>query len=358
MSKSNKPLVSIIVAIYNGERYLQKCLASCLSQDYGRLEVILVDDGSEDGSGRMADEAAGKDGRVRVIHQENSGVSAARNRGLECARGEYICFVDQDDCISADYVSYFYSLICDYGAQIAYTPWADKFFDEIHEEKKKDETGLVSGIQAAEDMLYHKIIIGPFNKMIRRDLIDGNQIRFQTDFYNGEGFAFSIECFLHAERVAVGKRRVYHYRVGNTESGASKFRLPSIYSSINAQQYIKGLLDGLAPGIKEAWNFSNWHTHCDCLNMMVGCGVTKAYGKEYNILKNVCKKDAFCALKAPVSLQQRMRGILFKIHPYMAACIINCFRIRKFQVYSGGGGNFSGHWDNLPGCIGRYAYVY
>lgn len=126
-------------------------------------------------------------------------------------------------------------------------------------------------------------------------------------------------------------RNIYHYRVGDPESGASKFRLSSVESSVKAQQFIKDTFVKTTPELLIAWKFSNWHTHCDCLNMMVGCDVVREFADEYKKIEKVCRKDALCALKAPISAQQKLRGILFKISPYMAARIINHFRIRKFK---------------------------
>ena len=91
------PIISIIVPIYNVEEYLPKCIDSILNQTYKELEVILVDDGSPDSCGKICDRYAKKDERVKVIHQKNGGLSAARNSGLDCANGEYIGFVDSDD---------------------------------------------------------------------------------------------------------------------------------------------------------------------------------------------------------------------------------------------------------------------
>ena len=96
-------LLSVIVPVYNVEKYLDRCVASICGQTYRAIEVILVDDGSGDGSGRICDEWAKKDARVRVLHVENGGVSRARNLGMEAARGDYICFVDSDDWLDLDY---------------------------------------------------------------------------------------------------------------------------------------------------------------------------------------------------------------------------------------------------------------
>lgn len=337
MSSETKtlPLITMIVGIYNGEKYLSECLDSIICQDYTNIEIILVDDGSTDLSGKIADEYASKDIRIKVIHQENSGVSVARNCAIEIATGEYICIVDQDDIISQNYVSYFYNLIDKYDAQIALTPMVDKFFGKPDTSLKfKDQNVVWSGEKTAEQMLYHKIVIAPWNKMISTKLIHDNHVRFNPNFFGGEGFAFSVESYQYAQRIVVGSQIVYHYRVGDPESGASKFRESTIHSSINAQQYIKDTFVHITPELMKAWKFSNWHTHCDCLNIMVGCGVTKQYGGLYKLLKRVCQREALCVLDAPISLQQKLRGILFKISPYMAAKIINHFRIRKFERIS------------------------
>ena len=336
MNQDNYPLISIIIGMYKGEKYIKECIDSVMCQDYKNLEIILIDDGSPDECGKIADEYANHDKRVVVIHQENLGVSASRNNGIEASKGKYICIIDQDDIISSHYVSYFYNLIVENNADIALTPTADKFFGTLNEDNSQDEVVLWSGERTAVEMLYHKIIIAPWNKMISKKLLDDNNVRFNPNFFGGEGFAFSVEAYQYANRIAVGRKKVYHYRVGDPESGASKFRLSSIESSINAQIYIKDTFVKPSPALLEAWKFSNWHTHCDCLNMMVGCKAIGEYPDMYKKLKEECKKNAMLALKAPVSAQQKLRGILFKISPYMAAKIINHFRIRKFKTVGGG----------------------
>lgn len=330
-TSKNKPLITMIVGIYNGEKYVAECIESIINQDYTNLEIILIDDGTKDSSGKIADEFAKTDERIIVIHQENAGVSASRNRALDLAKGEYVCIIDQDDIISPNYVSYFYDLIIQNNAQIALTPTADKFFEKpIFEMKSQDEVKVWTGERTAIEMLYHKIIIAPWNKMISRKLLNDNHVRFNPDFFGGEGFAFSVQSYQYADTIAVGSQLVYHYRVGDPESGASKFRESTIQSSIDAQKYIKDTFVNESAELNKAWNFSNWHTHCDCLNIMVGCGVTNEYRELYENLKKVCQSKAQCALTAPISLQQKLRGVLFKVSPYIAAKIINRFRIRKF----------------------------
>ena len=97
-----KPMISVIVPVYNVESYLARCVDSILTQTYQNLEVILVDDGSKDNSGVICDDYARRDSRVNVIHKENGGLSSARNAGIEAAGGEYLAFVDSDDWIEPD----------------------------------------------------------------------------------------------------------------------------------------------------------------------------------------------------------------------------------------------------------------
>lgn len=113
------PLISIIVPVYNVKNYLEKCLQSICGQTYKNLEIILIDDGSSDGSGELCDLFAQRDGRIKVIHQTNAGQSAARNRGLAVAQGEFLGFVDSDDWIEPDMYEFLYHLLKANGADIS-----------------------------------------------------------------------------------------------------------------------------------------------------------------------------------------------------------------------------------------------
>ena len=94
---TDKPLITIIIPIYNVEKYLSKCLNSVIKQDYKNLEILLIDDGSTDSSGKIADEYGTRDKRIKVIHKENGGLSDARNYGLKLMTGDYVTFIDSDD---------------------------------------------------------------------------------------------------------------------------------------------------------------------------------------------------------------------------------------------------------------------
>ena len=119
-------MVSVIIPVYNAEKYLRRCLDSVVNQTYKDIEIIVVDDGSTDGSAVICDEYAARDNRFIVIHQKNGGVSVARQTGLEAVKGDYICFVDADDCIDSKMIDELFQeadttnsdmIICDYYAE-------------------------------------------------------------------------------------------------------------------------------------------------------------------------------------------------------------------------------------------------
>lgn len=114
-----KALISIIIPVYKVEKYLEKCIQSVINQTYKNLQIILVDDGSPDNCGKICDEYAQKDHRIEVIHKSNGGLSDARNKGLEIAKGEYIGFVDSDDYIESDMYEVLYNLLKQYNADVS-----------------------------------------------------------------------------------------------------------------------------------------------------------------------------------------------------------------------------------------------
>ncbi len=119
MRNHRENLISVIIPVYNVERYIRRCLDSVLAQEGVSLEVILVDDGSTDSSGAICEEYAKKDGRIRVLHQKNGGLSSARNAGLAVAGGEYVGFVDSDDWIAKDMYAYLLRLIQTFHADVS-----------------------------------------------------------------------------------------------------------------------------------------------------------------------------------------------------------------------------------------------
>ena len=336
MNKCKKnALISIVIPVYNGEKFLKECIKSIINQDYSNLEIIIIDDGSTDNSKNIIEEFLKKDSRVKYYYKNNSGVSESRNFGIKNANGDFITFVDADDYLNKDFISYYYRMILDYNADIALTPMPRKFnsnSQELDESKLNDEVKIVTGEDASCDMLYYKIAIGPWNKLISMKLIKENNLEFNPRLSFGEGFKFSIDCFQRAQKIAVGKKHVYNYRLDNPNSVMTKFSLKLVTGSIESQKEIKKNIINPTKRIIDACEYALWHTYYDCYNTMLGCRVKKNYKEIYNDIKKQCKKRALCALRAPINKKEKLKGILYFINPYITAKTINHFRIRKFTI--------------------------
>lgn len=202
-------LISIIVPIYNVEEFLPNCINSILKQKYSNLEIILVDDGSPDHCGNICDEYAQKDSRIRVIHKENGGLSDARNAGIRIATGRYFTFIDSDDYISEDYVSYLYSLLIQYHADISV---CDLFkTSSMSETEQRDaDTVYEYGVdEALEAMLYAKVFSTSADaKLYKRELFEG--VEYPVGKYMEDLFT-TYRLICKSSKIVCGKRVCYYY---------------------------------------------------------------------------------------------------------------------------------------------------
>lgn len=157
-------LISVVVPVYNVENYIEKCVNSLMNQTYKNIEIILVDDGSPDRSSTIIDGLAKMDQRIHVIHQKNKGVSAARNAGLERSTGDYIMFVDGDDWVDSDYVSYFLELVKETGTLIG----MNKNNYSASRLKTTEKKYTVEAEKAIEWIYSDEIFVAVWNKIYSR----------------------------------------------------------------------------------------------------------------------------------------------------------------------------------------------
>lgn len=188
------PLISVIIPVYNVEKYLHRCLDSVIAQTYQNLEIICVDDGSVDESGKICDQYAVRDARIKVIHQENQGVSAARNRGLDAAEGEYIAFVDSDDYILEDMYKKMLDMLLNYNVDLCVCQWQYEFSDGRQVVKKKNIDPTIYGRKTSLEFarfLYrgnyeNGVVVAAVNKLYRRALLD--TIHFEGRIHEDDAF--------------------------------------------------------------------------------------------------------------------------------------------------------------------------
>lgn len=202
--------ISVIVPVYNAENYLSACLDSILSQTCQDFEIILIDDGSKDASGQICDAYAGKDPRIQVVHQENGGVSRARNRGLELATGELISFIDSDDTLEPDMYELLVRVMQEHNADISHCGYKHIVGEEIrlvHDTKRV----IPHHTQEALDCFVDGRLFGGglWNKLYRRELLDG--LSFREDLKNNEDILFNFEAFRRADCSVFADYPLYNY---------------------------------------------------------------------------------------------------------------------------------------------------
>lgn len=208
------PMISVIIPIYNAEIYLRRCLDSVVCQAYTDLEIILINDGSVDGSGEICGEYAEHDKRIKVINEENRGVSAARNIGLRVAQGEYVCFVDADDEVDVNYVQYLYSLMitneADVSACSVMRVREQKDRRNIDKENRDCVEKVFTQNEALVNMIYKKDLTGySVAKLMKREII--NNIYFEEKLKVAEDFAFVFDVLIRAGKVVYGGNSLYIY---------------------------------------------------------------------------------------------------------------------------------------------------
>lgn len=215
MLVSEKPLVSVIIPAYNTESYIGKCLKSVQTQTYENLEVLVIDDGSTDGTGAVCRRFAEADSRFRVLHKENSGVSDSRNLGLEQAEGKYLVFVDSDDHVKPDYV---HTLVSEAEREDVQLVCGEFFFEEDGREVKHDsilgegERMLLTRAEAIE-LLPNK---GSFqgyicSKLFLLEVIRREKLRFDRNVKVWEDMLFCLEYLTRIQRVSYVGRPIYDY---------------------------------------------------------------------------------------------------------------------------------------------------
>lgn len=204
-------LISVIVPVYNVEKYLERCINSLLCQTYESLEIILVDDGSTDASPQMCDEFAARDGRIKVVHKQNGGLSDARNAGLKAATGEYIGYVDSDDWIEADMYEKMYRACVENDAQLCVCRYFREFAD------RTEGGGSGECIPLTRDALLRIYIGGHeryviynsvWSKLFQRGLVEG--VRFPKG-RNSEDIMYTTRAFCRLERAVYLDKCLYHY---------------------------------------------------------------------------------------------------------------------------------------------------
>ena len=236
-------VVSVIVPIYNVEEYLPRCIESIISQTYKELEIILVDDGSIDNCLNICEKYAKLDGRVRVVHKKNQGVSSARNSGLDIMTGEFITFVDSDDFLDKNAIERWIKMIEIYNTDIVISSF-DKYYDEdtkINQIELSKEVEVLSVREVLKYMLLkNEQICTVWGKLYKKCIFE--KLRFREDIFFAEDMYLAPYMFDQAIKIAIDSNVYYHYNQQGTSLVRSEYNIKKL-SRIKAARHWLRFID-------------------------------------------------------------------------------------------------------------------
>lgn len=290
------PEISVIVPVYNTEKYLDRCIRSIIDQTFSDFELILVDDGSKDNSGFICDEWEKKDSRIKVIHQKNAGAGAARNAGLAIAKGNYINFVDSDDWITPEMYEILYKLLRETSATIAMTNMISKSHYEKSE--KLDTTKIQYTVKDTKEMLkrFFRVrgedssIISVWGRLIDRNILQN--FRFVEGTISEDVSAAFFLCSQSLKTIIV-KQPMYNY-FQNTD-GVTKSKVTRLdFEYIRAFQRIYTYINSNMPEFSYYAEMNVLRSQFTILSKMKLYGYEKSdleVEKQYNKLRMVVRKN-------------------------------------------------------------------
>lgn len=284
-----RELISVIVPVYKVEKYLDRCVSSIVNQTYKNLEIILVDDGSPDSCPEMCEEWAKKDGRIKVVHKENGGLSDARNAGLAVARGEYISFIDSDDWISEDFYRVLYDTLARTGADLAECDFVTTAGDEPADRgsgKVYTKNTLEAMESHLKDGMFRQVV---WNKLYKRSVITAE---FDKGKYHEDVF-WTYKIIASCKTLAHVERDMYFYFQREDSimgAGYSLKRLDAIEAGARRVDYISEKFPALNDCAREMLLYS-----CIYHGQLVLRFLTGTEKKEsFNYIRSVYRKYRLC----------------------------------------------------------------
>lgn len=321
-----RPLISVILPVYNVEKYLKKCMNSVLSQTYSNLEIILVDDGSTDSCPALCEEFA-RDERVIVYHKANGGLSDARNYGIERAKGEYITLIDSDDYVDTDYIEYLFALLTKYETRMAIAQHRVHYNNGSVKENSKIGNESMTAEQCLESLLYHDTIdTSAWGKLYHRYLF--REVRYPKGkiFEDiGTTYALIFQC----DYIAIGYESKYNYvfhdnSIVNSAFSPSKLDLIEMTDKMAQDVVIR------YPELKQAVLRRQVYARISTLNQMLD---VKDYSEEKENILNFVRYNKWNIIrdcKAPK--RDKIALILLNISFSLYKAIWMLYRRRKMQL--------------------------
>ena len=316
--------VSVIVPVYNVEKYLKQCLDSIVDQTLEDLEIVLVDDGSVDSSGTICDEYAKKDTRIRVIHKENGGLSDARNAGLKYVTSPYVGFIDSDDYIDLDFYCGLLKQMEADNTSIGVAAIAHVYPNGSMRVRKLEKNQRLDRKAAMGELIYSQNISNSVcNKLFETALFEGVEFP-KGKLYEDEYVTYIL--FHRCKAVSVRTDVLYYYRSNPDSITHAKFsdrELDLIYASLEKIEFCK-------TEYPEYWNSAVCYLVYDCI-----CALEKmeSYDKRYDgVIRSNIRKNILIYLKGKNSLKSRIFALLAAISPTMAVTAANIRKEKNKEV--------------------------
>lgn len=245
-------MISIIIPVYNVEKYLAKCIDSVLSQTFTDWELILIDDGSIDQSGKICDEYASKDNRIKVTHKKNEGVSKARNTGIALAKGEYICFIDSDDWIDPTYLQDF--KVQEQQSDFYFSGALYDTYDKVYSYKKYAEKYCQNRNEIRDEFFKQDLLSNgyPWGKLYKTQIIKDNKLRFNENLTINEDHIFVFQYFSYINTLHITNTAGYHYTVFDNSGRKLSSKINSYTELKTASEQFYSIINQL----KMLWNIS------------------------------------------------------------------------------------------------------
>lgn len=319
-----KPLVSVIVPAYQAEAYLPQCLESILNQSYENLQILLINDGSQDKTGEICDAYAQKDSRIQVFHKENGGVSSARNVGLSHATGDYIAFCDSDDTLRDAYIAHLVKLAQENNCQMSYCArayWEDRSTYETVGVPDRNPPIIMESRQAMANLLRSRYIGGsPWCWLIERSLVEG--LSFDPSLHLDEDYTFILQVLSRAKQICIDKTVLYNYYVnpqGIVRSHFNPKHLSAVKACEEMERYLQQL--GLLEQMKSSMD-SRFVVRCVLLlrKLRGDKALQKQYGPQ---LCKVIRQHLTSKSRAFLTRQVQLHALLAKLHYKLYFAVID-----------------------------------
>ena len=315
-----KELISIIVPIYKVENYITRCVDSIVNQTYTNLEIILVNDGSPDNCGKICDDYAKKDERIKVIHKQNGGLSDARNAGIEIASGKYISFIDSDDYVEYNYVEILYNSILEHQSDIAISSHKAIYENGTILEKATRENIILKPKEVLKRILYDEgIDLSAWGKLYKTELF--KNIRYIKGRLF-EDASTTYQLIDKANKISIDSKSTYNYMIRNTSITNNSFtvkKMDLITSTEEMCNYIKNKY----PDLEKAANRRLMYAYLSTLSQLAMCKQKFIKEQKYMMVyikenRRKVLKDKYVPKRDKIALLSTIFG--FEFYKVMWSC--------------------------------------